>query len=54
MASLAALLPVIIGLVLVILGVFAKDPTVRDIGIGFLGGGATTGTVHATSARRVP
>lgn len=48
--SLPVLLPVVVGLVMVVLGVLAKDPTVRDIGIGFLGGGVTTGA----TARAVP
>lgn len=52
MLALSALLPIIIGLVLVVIGVFAHDPEVRNIGIGFLGGGTTTGAVHATTPSR--
>lgn len=46
MVTLASLLPVIVGLVLVVVGVIAHDQTVRDIGIGFLGGGTTTGIIQ--------
>lgn len=53
MSPLATLAPLVIGLVLVVVGVVAHDPTVRDVGIGFLGGGVTTGSVHATNTRRV-
>lgn len=53
LVSLASYLPVVVGLVLVVVGVLAKDPTVRDVGIGFLGGGATAGGVERVQGSRV-
>lgn len=50
--NLEAYLPTLTGLVLVVIGVLSHDPDLKLVGIGFLGGGVTTGGVQHVKGSR--